>query len=181
MFVKGILPSLTALLFAPEIQFFILHYALVDIWRVTSWVLLLLFMADWDGLDILSLIVRMIGCCLTGILRRWSEMCGQGQEDIIIIIIHSWWHAICQWKHIKIWINWIAGAEQDMEQVFEGWHEIAWSAAWMGNFQRYVDGGTWYGANVYLKLSMEERDVFKINGDDKIRAVDMIASDFVWL
>ena len=29
---------------------------------------------------------------------------------IIIIIIHSWWRAICQWKHIKIWINWIAGA-----------------------------------------------------------------------
>ena len=28
---------------------------------------------------------------------------------ITIIIIHSWWHTICQWKHIKIWINWITG------------------------------------------------------------------------
>ena len=27
-------------------------------------------------------------------------------KDRIIIIIHSWWRTVCQWKHIRIWINW---------------------------------------------------------------------------
>ena len=41
-------------------------------------------MADWDGLDILNIKVKMIGCHLVEIWRRYEggkgEMCGQ--EDL---------------------------------------------------------------------------------------------------
>ena len=46
-----------------------------DIW-VFNMRLMWWDMTDWDGLDILSVRVRMIECRLAGIWRWWGEMCG---------------------------------------------------------------------------------------------------------
>ena len=55
--------------------------------------------------------------------------------------------------------------EEDLERVFERWHEIAWVAAWMGNIQRYVEGLHTWGKRLTLAC-MENMDVLKINADD---------------
>ena len=79
---------------------------------------------------------------------------------IIIIIIHSWWHVICQWKHIKIWINWIAGADEEDCQWRYAWlyknvlscflkepKDCETSVKWTGRaFQ--TDGATWRKARL---------------------------------
>ena len=76
----------------------------------------------------------------------------------IIIIIHSWWRDICQWKHIKIWINWIVGADKEDCQWRYAWlyenvlscflkesKDCETSVKWTGRaFQ--TDGATWWKA-----------------------------------
>ena len=46
---------------------------------------------------------------------------------VIIIIIHSWWRAICQWKHIEIWINWIARTRRTVSDSMPDCMRMFWA------------------------------------------------------